>query len=465
MSYLVLPPRIPDFDKAVLSLWFRVPQSTIDAKKAAGDAYNSESGAPPLFQYIIPLITFGPPITAWLAESVYENVAHAVNYVPFPGTEPVIMVPTSLNITGETPIEPAYIGIDARDAASPRLVINIQTRGRAELTNIGNVLASIDVYSPSGTPWPPPGYPGSDVPGSGWSSGGIYHDTAITDNSISYNIVPEAFYVKPALTVEPDHWHHLLLSFDISSSLSTFAAEPSEDGSSHATTAEGTLSWAQLWYALDDVNHAGSADDLGPNFVDGGTDPNAILTDNAWRVANNITGLVGNLWDSPATCNFAAGPIASADTELGIPAATAYVDSVYPVELAELQFFTGITIDTAIESNRRAFIDPHGKPVPPIQSIDSDGNLVAPPAERLLGKPDILLHGNSNWIKGINTGPEFVPDPDSPDPDHPRMIPDPAAALTPTGKIVSYSPDPSLHGAQDVPAPPARSQIAIRQDA
>jgi len=80
----------------------------------------------------------------------------------------------------------------------------------------------------------------------------------------------------------------------------------------------------------------------------------------------------------------------------------------------------------------RAFVDDAGKSVDPAQ------------AETLIGaKPVILLHGTGHWQKGTNTGPPDVIDPDTGEP-----APDPAKALTPTGKIDAYSPDPSLHGPQ-----------------
>ncbi|HEY1412395.1 MAG TPA: hypothetical protein VGF36_09645, partial [Rhodopila sp.] len=99
--------------------------------------------------------------------------------------------------------------------------------------------------------------------------------------------------------------------------------------------------------------------------------------------------------------------------------------------------------------------------VPPVARPDpSDpGSELPPPAEELLGKkPNILLHGSRNWITGTNTGPPFVPDPSSPDPGNPIMIPDPDFAFTPTGKIVPFSPDPSLGT-----APPVRSGEILRQ--
>jgi hypothetical protein len=86
----------------------------------------------------------------------------------------------------------------------------------------------------------------------------------------------------------------------------------------------------------------------------------------------------------------------------------------------------------------------------------------------LLGqKPIILLHGSGNWSSGKNTGPMIDNpdyDPDQPtSADNPIQIPDPDFQFTPTGQIVSYTPDPSLHGPQSPGPPPAvRLQRRIR---
>lgn len=60
--------------------------------------------------------------------------------------------------------------------------------------------------------------------------------------------------------------------------------------------------------------------------------------------------------------------------------------------MAELQIWAGQTLDTSDVSMRRLFIDDKGKPVPPSK------------AEKVLGKPDVKLHGSGNWKAGRNTG-------------------------------------------------------------
>ena len=65
MSYLTLPEGIADFSKAVVSLWFRVPQSSLDEARDRYVAWRASGGpqppygSQPPFISIVPLMTFG----------------------------------------------------------------------------------------------------------------------------------------------------------------------------------------------------------------------------------------------------------------------------------------------------------------------------------------------------------------------------------------------------------------------
>ena len=175
------------------------------------------------------------------------------------------------------------------------------------------------------------------------------------------------------------------------------------------------IAYSKMWCAIDDVNYGGN------NFGEfGGSDPNMLLTvlgSNALARPLSVNGLNCNV--GPAAYSLTNAPLPSNGGSLGIPASAAFVDNIYKVEMAEFQMFTGVTLDTSVTANRRAFVAPDKKgqlvPVNPfaIGSL-ADPNagvdphsLIAPGApQKLLGKPpDIaLVSASRNWQGGINTG-------------------------------------------------------------
>lgn len=112
---------------------------------------------------------------------------------------------------------------------------------------------------------------------------------------------------------------------------------------------------------------------------------------------------------------------------LGLPAASPHVSHVRGAYMAELQMWVDKTLDTSVLTNRRLFIAEDGKPV----SMDV--------AEKVLGKPDIVLHGTSRWQDGFNTGSSGVSN--NSEGDQEKL---PEGQFTPVGKIDKYEPDPDL---------------------
>lgn len=404
MSYLVLPAGIPDFSKAVISLWFRVPQKSITNKIAQWQAI-----PPTKFFYVlestIPLMTFGQPQIGITYEGVRTDIA--VYHPPISPTFPVYDTPT-YHILAEEPLSPCYIGLYCHPVSRKAfLEFNIQKADHAVLTAAEYNRNRLDFYLGYSSLSPPPGY--SAAPGSGWESAGPadFVFTTMAENSYIRNGRPEYFYIETPHEITPDHWHHLLLSFDLSSPCIT--AGTSQNAPQHEMTVDGTSNFCRLWYAIDDVDHraGGGTDDpfdanMGRFHVDGG-DPNAILTENAHATATLNRGYPNNVTLPAPACSYPASAIPSHGAELGIPAATAYAADIKQVEMAELQIFIGVTLDTAVTTNRRAFVDKDGKPVKPTDGATEDDPRGR--AEKLLGKkPDILLHGSSDWKIGKNTG-------------------------------------------------------------
>lgn len=136
-------------------------------------------------------------------------------------------------------------------------------------------------------------------------------------------------------------------------------------------------------------------------------------------------------FDHP-TYNCSGFKIPIAGYPIGIPASAHHIDHNTGIEMAELQIWIGRTLDTGLETNRRLFIAPDKetnakKPVPP--DI----------AAKTLGRPHVLLHGNHNWIEGINTGSTGSTDGSS---DKDKLIP--TGRFEPVAGIEKFKPEPEL---------------------
>jgi hypothetical protein len=382
---------------------------------------------------------------------------------------------------------PSYIGVNC--GTDTLLTINLETH---EHGDIKGFYQAIDYQSQtdqidyniggSESGHPPPPY--SEV----------IHTRIYGDYSNSRLNATECFRTllnadDPAggITVEPDKWHHLLLSIDLTDDCITHGTFGL--GAPPITIGQGTDSAPKMWLAFDDENKI--AKDLSYYWPDGYFDPNAILTLNAYQIAGWHNEPPSDFQDAAGTWHFftvtgvnaptfSYAPLISSNAEtFGIPASVVFVDNIYPVEFAELQFFTGVALDTSVEANRRAFISATSAPDPDNPDAPLTGGTPVAPDKKasdtdpqsgsieLLGiTPDILLHGSGNWIVGKNTGPMIdnpAYDPDKPESeDNPKLIPDPDKQFTPTGKIVSYTPDPSLYGPQSPESPPPAVRLQRR---
>jgi hypothetical protein len=108
---------------------------------------------------------------------------------------------------------------------------------------------------------------------------------------------------------------------------------------------------------------------------------------------------------------------------IGIPATARHLTHNTGLEMGELQIWANKTLDTADVNMRRLFVDKDGKPVLPNA------------AEKVLGKPDILLNGSGNWQAGTNTGRSGFTA---------TGAINPAGQFRPIAKIKSFLPDPQL---------------------
>jgi hypothetical protein len=126
-----------------------------------------------------------------------------------------------------------------------------------------------------------------------------------------------------------DKWHHVLISVDM-----TEGAVASGGG--------GISASCTMYVAIDDKNYkTGSYPLEGTNkVVPGG--------------AAAVTGMPGGENCGPGSYSLTSMSVPSAP--VGIPSVEKYVDRIRKVQMAELLFFTGVTLDTSEEQNRRHFI-------------------------------------------------------------------------------------------------------------
>jgi hypothetical protein len=413
MSYLTLPSGISNFSRAVISFWFRVPQRSLDAAAAAfTDNY---TGPPPLFNGIMPLAVMAK-------EGSFQPFATTQTEVPDPeGGHTGIFTQVTTPSGNPLPTNPVCIGLDCSVMAPPNtgtapyLYANFETSQKAVASSYEWDMRTFD----------PSTY--VDV------SAIVLDNTAAISGTNIYLALSGS---------GADQWHHVLISIN----LQTTQTHGTAYGESYTgRLADYVDSGSQLFIALDDVNYTGF--DLSNQFPNGSSDLNMVIPVEAIDVAGTpqttdpynsyptivpIGGVPQYLLSNPL--------VMTSGQPLGFPAAAAYVDHILNVELAEFQMWTGVTFNTGIEANRRAFID-YRRDSKGVPILDKNGKLTLVPvdpakAANLIGrKPNVELHKSGNWIKGNNTGSTGVGTDGKPIS---------AGQFKPTGVIKKYKPDPSI---------------------
>lgn len=338
MGFIALSSGITDFSKAVISLWFRIPQASLDAARAQ---FDTATGVFPDTDFrlagVIPLVTFGP---------------NAETYTIF-DAGPV------LGQTSSGPISPCVIGVACGDSGDGTYRNTMYAR----------------LQYASGAPAPAPFKT-------------VYNDFFQIGAKLAPSQTFSSIDTGSFIEITAGAWHHVLISFDLSGGCSSSYSDPN-------LSIDSTC---PFFWAVDDVNY--NSNYLWPNtpVAIGGTDvPNGIFSD---RCIQNT-----------GSFSFAAGNLPASGNGIGLPSISSNSSKIYLVEMARLAFFTGVTTDTSVEDNRRAFVTSDGRPADPAL------------ARTLLDTAPILeFKTNTNFIAGHNTGTgdEFVP----------------------TGSITDFSPGP-----------------------
>ena len=425
MSYLKLQNGVPDFAKAVISLWFRVPRVSVIA--AVDNSIGDETF--PLMSGIIPLLTFGKTHRY----QTYNLLQHEIaTFTPFPGLTTPPYFPTDYFEEGPSyDVNPSYIGLRCYDDGTVSVEINIQTDTYVSLTATTHEITGVNFWSTSDPNAP---VKEASIKGSGVITPFPYvATTEIVDVSYTNNNQPAVFTVLTTPELQPDQWHHLLLSFDVSGSASI--------GTPFASTG------CKLWYAIDDKDYRGAENlqpyrDVSGQWGRDSLDDNAILPYQVWRFSGSDPN-----WEAPQFyqnhfVGLPSGGYGGGDLEttepLGLPATEKHEDAIFRCEMAELQMWTGVILDTEDVNNRRIFIDADGKPVDPMKPAGKNDKRWA--SEKLLGKkPEILLHNSGNWQEGYNTGTLGV---ERDEDGNTTKLPD--GQFRRTAKIEKFKPEPAL---------------------
>jgi hypothetical protein len=339
-----------------------------------------------------------------------------------PNSNPILAQPVGYELHTPYDVDPCFIGLLCYSNGTFDMAFNIQMGNTGTYDSLLYFCTSMDYVEGSND---------GNIPGSGFvGSGTGAYSTTITEGTYGIQDAQNEFFlVETDVTFEPDTWHHVLLSFDVGGALS-IGNKPS--------------SACQLWYAIDDIDYRGWANLRPYRDEDDGLGENTIVTHNVYQQsgfdATEPLLFFNNYVPFPSG-SYSPEPIPASGAELGLPAASHYVDGIFRVEMAELQIFTGVTLDTGIESNRRVFVSADGTPV------DPTGTQTEPaPAVSLLGKrPEVLLHGSDDWQAGDNTGSlgaaiEIASDGTE------TLKKLPTGQFTPVAGIEEFTPDPSLRG-------------------
>jgi hypothetical protein len=396
-----------NMNKAVVSFWFRIPQTSVDAVKAAiapGWGY-------PVFHGVIPLVTWGPQQTPTITETERYD-SGAIN------ESAQIIYLERISGSHTTPTNPSCIGVNVGGGEQkPYLAVHIQTGVHASAsgllyitTGFTGTFVGINVTPPN------VGYP-------------IYNDIVFTQEDVSFAITdtPEVlgntFGGPYSPEVKVDEWNHVLISWEL---------------------VGGTGN--KMWCAINDVDKNGS--DL-PAMNDPSTmGPNEHASYTPYNFGD--TGPVSVTFGPnsvPSNPVQTPGPL-SANRATDDHGGTEAIQPIKNVELADLQIFTGVTLDTSSDANRRAFVDANGLPVPPAATAvvvepGAPPSLIVGGSIELLGKkPEIVLRGSGNWIGGRNTGTLGMSS---------NGVSIPSGQFVPTGRIIRYTPDPQLSGHSVLP--------------
>lgn len=361
-----------DLKKIIYSDFFFIPEAAAAAARGARKIDLADDRF--CMQNFVPLISFGP-------QRAVTRYAIANPVVHDPAAPPVGF---QLNyhdgsVAYTTPSGPTFIGVyyggDSGLYPDGSIIVNIQT---ANSPSLSNVITDITAAT----------YEDPDHGGDGWVPTRV-------DGSSFYQ-QPDCYFGYSSATnfrATTGRWHHLLLSWDVSNGCSAH-------GNMVPVPDDNIIdSVSKMWAAFDDVNYnQGDLPAEWANDVTGTSDwgDNDIVS----TTIANWAGVSGDIDDS--TSSLAVSSVPSSPICIPGPPSQVYqenagsnvtINSVKVIRKAKPLLFTGITLDTSNEANRRLFITAEGDPAD------------VPAAAEALGKQPFIKFSNGKDFKdGRNTG-------------------------------------------------------------
>jgi len=456
MSYLVLDEGVPDFSKAVISFWFRVPQASVDAAAAA---YQND-GSP--LDGIIPLVIMGKqgsyqkintemtevPTQIFDETGASTAVQRSYTYVAYDGggtplgtllysvcttnfwvecvpsgVAPTMSTTKVFNTTGDPlPTNPTCIGLDC-SSGSATLYVNFETATKPVVTGAASELSGVSpvtetstgcydflsakegsstdfCFSTGGSAGPPPGgYPSGINFGDHTTPFVATGSTSISGGDGAGNPI----------------YHYTDISdikYGTTGAIESNVIPISADKWHHVLISvnindiktHGIALGTSLGSIADGTDSAATLYialddkdktklDLSENWVDGGDD-HAVITRDAYDIINLPPSV-----DEP-NYSLSGATVPSNGIALGIPGVSQYTNAVRKVEMAEFLMWTDVMLDTSIEENRRLFIVPDKKGV--LKPVNPSP-IYIPISKTAVGDP-------TTWEDGADL-PAFVPPP------------------------------------------------------
>lgn len=349
-----------DFKIVTMSLWFRIPATSFTAAEANTFTVDHQGR----WRKVIPLVTWGPETVGT------ETPIQSVVLGETSGAIPEEVIGTELGTPQDLDQGPGYIGVSIIDGDG-----------------------FLDVYIPAGVPascervtYIASGFIEPEPPDDSWE----FTYTDVSEIEEGFN---DFYGAVSGTQILPDTVYHLLISWDLTAGSASVGSDDPGDEAFDCITES-----SQMWMALNDANK--TAENLpmiwpGSNPEDFNVNRHVSFLTNLYAAEPDTHG-----FGLPAVTTTLSSVPSDPISIPGLPSMGIFDPINFKVQMGDLQIFTGVSLDTSIEENRRAFITSAGRPASPAL------------AASLMGKdPEIRFQTTNDWQIGNNRGTagDFVP--------------------------------------------------------